>query len=70
MTTTYYLLRSKNSAVGDGSYVGTDGDGNVAMVNTHLEAKRFPSLEAAEQTAAEAGEKFGGVEIEVRNTVD
>ncbi len=69
-STTYYLLRSKNSAVGDGSYLGTDGEGNPAMVPTHLEGRRFPSIEDAEETAKDIGEKFGGLEIEVRNTVD
>jgi hypothetical protein len=70
MTTTYYLLRSKNSAVGDGAYLGTDGDGNPGMVATHLEAKRFPTIEAAEETAKDIGEQLGGLEIEVRNTTE
>jgi hypothetical protein len=69
-STTYYLLRSKNSAVGDGAYLGTDGEGNASMVATHLEGRRFPSIEAAEEAAKDIGEKFGGLEIEVRNTVD
>ncbi len=69
-STTYYLLRSKNSAVGDGSYLGVDGDGNPTMVPTNLDGRRFPTIEAAEEVAKDIGEKFGGLEIEVRNTVD
>jgi hypothetical protein len=69
-STTYYLLRSKNSAVGDGAYLGTDGEGNSAMVPTHLEGRRFPTIEAAEESAKDLGEQFGGLEIEVRNTID
>ncbi|MBV8636115.1 MAG: hypothetical protein JO002_16600 [Burkholderiaceae bacterium] len=69
-STTYYLLRSKNSAVGDGAYLGSDGEGRPTMVPTHLDARRFPALDAAEQAAREVGEQFGGLEIEVRNTVD
>ncbi|GEM_PF-4947644 len=69
-STTYYLLRSKNSVVGDGAYLGTDGDGNPTMVSTNLEGRRFPTIEAAEETAKDIGEQFGGLEIEVRNTVD
>lgn len=69
-STTYYLLRSKNSAVGDGAYLGLDGEGRPAMVPTHLEGRRFPTIEAAEETAKDIGEQFGGLEIEVRNTVD
>jgi hypothetical protein len=68
MTTTYYLLRSKDTAVGDGSYLGTDAEGKAAMVATNVEARRFPALEEAEQTAAEIGEQFGGFEIEIRNS--
>jgi len=70
MTTTYYLLRSKDTAVGDGSYLGTDAEGTPAMVPTNLEGRRFASLENAEQTATEIGEQFGGFEIEVRNSDD
>lgn len=69
-STTYYLLRSKNSAVGDGAYLGTDGEGGPAMVPTHIDGRRFPTIEAAEEAARDIGEKFGGLEIEVRNTVD
>lgn len=69
-STTYYLLRSKTSAVGDGAYLGTDGEGRPAMVSTHSEGRKFPSIEAAEETAKEIGEQFGGLEIEVRNTPD
>jgi len=69
-STTYYLLRSKTSAVGDGSYLGTDGEGKLAMVPTHTEGRKFPSIEAAEEAAGEVGEQFGGLEIEVRNTAD
>ena len=67
MTTTYYLLRSKDTAVGDGSYLGTDAEGSAAVVVTHQEARRFATLEHAEQTAAELGEQFDGFETEVRN---
>ena len=68
MTITYYLLRSKDSALGDGSYLGTDPEGKPAMVSSNAEARRFPSLETAEQTASETGESFGGFEIEVRTS--
>jgi len=70
MTTTYYLLRSNSSAVGDGAYLGTDGDGKVCMVATHGEARRFTTLESAEATIADVGEQFGGLEIEVRNSAE
>lgn len=69
-STTYYLLRSKNSAVGDGAYLGVDGEGKPALVATHLEGRRFPSIELAEQVAQDVNEQFGGLEIEVRNTAD
>jgi hypothetical protein len=68
MASTFYLLRSKDSAVGDGSYLGTDGDGNLAMVATHLEAKRFATIDAAEQAVVSAGNSLGGFEIEVRTS--
>jgi hypothetical protein len=70
MPTTYYLLRSKDAAVGDGSYLGTDAEGSAAMVTTSLKARRFVTLDAAEHTAAEVGEQFAGFEIEVRNSDD
>lgn len=70
MATTYYLLRSKNSAVGDGAYLGTDGEGSPTMVASHLEGRRYSNLESAEEVARDIGEQFGGLEIEVRNTED
>lgn len=70
MTTTFYLLRSKDTAVGDGSYLGTDAAGNAAIVTTNLEARRFASLETAERTASEIDKQFNGFEIEVRNSDD
>jgi len=70
MTTTYYLLRANSSAVGDGAYLGTNGDGKVCMVPTHGEARRFATLENAETTIAEVSAQFGGLEIEVRNSAE
>ncbi|MBC7498948.1 MAG: hypothetical protein H7315_00320 [Herminiimonas sp.] len=68
MTITYYLLRTENAAVGDGPYFGNDGQGEVTLSATPSEAQRFATLEAAEDQAKLLHEKFGKVEIEVRNT--
>jgi hypothetical protein len=68
MAITFYLLRAKDSAVGDGAYLGTDADGKPSMVPSNVEARRFPTLDAAERAATEHGEQFGGFEIEIRNS--
>jgi hypothetical protein len=67
MTTTYYLLRTKSSAQGDGAYLGTGVDGALELVSTPTSARRFASLQEAEQTGQVDGAQFGGFEIEVRN---
>ncbi len=69
MTTTYYLLRTKDASVGTGPYLGHDEDGSVAIVPEQQAARRFDALEAAEQHAMELLEKFGTFEIEVRNSI-
>jgi hypothetical protein len=68
MSTTYYLLRTKDSAPGNGAYVGQDDKGESAIVTTVPDAHRFDELEAAEQRAVELVEQFGELEVEVRNS--
>ena len=68
MTTTYYLLRTKESAVGDGPYLGHNSNGDVAMTGSNQDAHRFDTLADAEQYAAKEHEEFGIFEIEVRNS--
>ncbi|GAC1414770.1 MAG: hypothetical protein NVSMB6_16980 [Burkholderiaceae bacterium] len=64
---TYYLLRAKTAAAGDGPYVGLAADGAHAMVAEHLQARRFSSLDEAEQHAGTINDKDAdGFEIEVR----
>ncbi len=70
MATTYYLLRTKNSAIGNGPYLGHDTSGDLALIISNLHAHRFDSLEEAERYAVQTNEKFGGFEIEVRNSSD
>ena len=70
MSTTYYLLRVKTSAQGDGAYLGIDGNAAPTLVPVPVNARRFGSIDEAEQTSKEMGADFGGFEIEVRNTVD
>lgn len=65
---TYYLLRSKATTVGDGPYVGLAADGLHQLVSEHTYAKRFPSLEEAEHYAGSVKETAGEFEIEVRTT--
>ena len=67
MSTTYYLLRTKTSAQGDGAYLGTGVDGELELVSSPAGARRFASLQEAEQTGQGDGAQFGGFEIEVRN---
>ncbi len=68
MSTTYYLLRTKESAVGNGSYIGNDATGAPGMIASCENARRFDSLEAAGDFATETLDQFGGLEIEVRNS--
>lgn len=70
MTTTYYLLRVKTSAQGDGAYLGVDTNATPALVASSATARRFASIEEAELAAAGTGPELGGFEIEVRNTVN
>lgn len=69
MSTTYYLLRVKTSAQGDGAYLGSDANAQPALVPSHFAARRFTTLAEAEQCGREDGASFGGFEIEVRNSV-
>ncbi len=70
MSTTYYVLRVKTSAQGDGAYLGVDANAVPALVTSPASARRFASLAEAEQSSQDGGASFGGFEIEVRNTVD
>lgn len=63
---TYYLLRSKSTTVGDGPYVGLAADGAHIMVPEHLQARRFSSIEDAEQYVGTVSEVDNVFEIEVR----
>jgi hypothetical protein len=68
MSTTYYLLRTKDTAPGNGAYVGHDDKGESAIVTAAPDAHRFDELEVAEQRAGELVEQFGELEVEVRNS--
>lgn len=68
MSTTYYLLRTKTTPMGNGSYLGINRDGVGAIVNTNQDALRFDALDAAEQHAVQIREELGEFEIELRNT--
>ena len=68
MSTTYYLLRTKTSAQGDGAYLGINQDTAVALVPTAAAARRFATLSEAEQAATSIGPSFGDFEVEVRNS--
>ena len=70
MSNTYYLLRSKGAAVGDGPYLGVDADGSATIVGQSSQGQRFALLQAAEQHAAEMQADLGKFEIEIRNSVD
>lgn len=65
---TYYLLRAKATTVGDGPYVGLAPGGAHALVPGHLQARRFASLDDAEQHAGTISDTAGTFEIEVRTT--
>ena len=73
-STTYYLLRTKTSAQGDGAYLGADlgvdANASAALVASATAARRFASLADAEQASQEIGPTFGGFELEVRNSAD
>ena len=68
MTTTYYVLRTKTTAIGNGSYLGVSRDGINAIVNSMQGATRFDALEEADLCAAQVGAELGEFEVEVRNT--
>ena len=70
MSTTYYLLRTKASAPGNGAYLGINREGVGAIVNTNQEAFRFEELAAAEQHAEQIRDELGEFEIELRNTIE
>lgn len=66
---TYYLLRDKTTTVGDGPYVGLAADGAHTMVPEHLQARRFATIEDAEQYVGSVSEVNSTLEIEVRTAV-
>lgn len=66
MTTTYYLLRTKSTSQGDGAFLGVDVNGTAARVPDAAGARRFGSIEEAEQYSQINATQFGGFEIEVR----
>lgn len=68
MSTTFYLLRTKTSAQGDGAYLGADANGAAELVATAGAARRFNSLAEAEEFSVANADHFGGFEIEVRNS--
>lgn len=70
MSTTYYLLRTKTTAIGNGAYLGINRDGVGAIVNTNQDAFRFDGLESAAQHAMQIREELGEFEIELRNTTE
>lgn len=65
-STTYYVLRSRTTTMGDGPYVGLAADGAHAVVPDVMQARRFASLAEAESYAGTMGETFGEFELEVR----
>lgn len=67
-STTYYVLRSKATTVGDGPYVGPGTQTDGAMMADVQQALRFGAIEEAEQYAGSMRETFGEFEIEVRTT--
>ncbi|MDP9109141.1 MAG: hypothetical protein M3N23_08745 [Pseudomonadota bacterium] len=70
MSTTYYLLRKKGSAQGDGPYFGASVNAEPDWVSAPPAARRFATLGEAEQCVAEHAAQFGGFEIEVRSLPD
>ena len=70
MSTTYYLLRKKGSAQGDGPYFGASVNAEPGWVITALAARRFATLSEAEQCVDAHAAQFGGFEIEVRSLPD
>ena len=70
MSTTYYLLRVKGSAQGDGAYLGADAGGETALVALPVLARRFPTLPDAEHFTGQVVDQFGAFEIEVRTSPD
>ena len=71
MTTTshtFYLLRAKATSVGDGPYVGLASDGAHSLVPEFSRARRFASIDDAEEYAGNVAETFGAFEIEVRTS--
>ena len=68
MTTTYFLLRTQRSILGNGAYLGYGPDGNFALVPASQSAHCFDNLEAAEQCAAQVGKDLGTFEIEIHNS--
>jgi hypothetical protein len=69
-STTYYLLRTKQSTAGNGPYVGHDADGDLILVTGSENARHFDSLDAADQFSMRIHEQFNGLETEVRNCLN
>jgi hypothetical protein len=65
-STTYYLLRSRNTTVGDGPYVGLAEDGVHTLVPSQSQARRFSTIEEAESYAGGVGKAADEFEVEVR----
>ena len=65
---TYYVLHSKTTTVGDGPYVGPGTDTDQALVGELQQARRFATIDEAEEYAGSVRETFGEFEIEVRTT--
>ena len=65
-SSTYYLLRSKSTTVGDGPWLGINTEGVHATVSERQQARRFASIEDAERHAGTLSEMHGAFEVEVR----
>lgn len=67
MTTTYYLLRTKESAPGNGAYLFHNSDGELALTISQQDAQHFDSHEAAEQYATQIRESSDSLTLHTAN---
>ncbi|MGZ3238280.1 MAG: hypothetical protein ACXU8A_12990 [Burkholderiaceae bacterium] len=67
MTTTYYLLRTKESAPGNGAYLFHNSDGELALTISQQDAQHFDSLEAAERYATQIRESSESLTLHTAN---
>jgi Cu/Zn superoxide dismutase len=67
MTTTYYLLRTKESAPGNGAYLFHNSHGELALTISQQNAQHFDSLEAAEQYAIQIHESSDNLALHTTN---